>query len=300
VSDIKEALDKLQIERNRVGARAELEPAEATQPLVVFMTPALDHCVTLGYLKSYVETAALLSLHGWATSFQSFGGDPYLAKVRNLLVSTCLKRFPAATDLFFLDADLEWDAPSVLRSVQHPADIVAGVYPKKTDKPDFPCDLMAEKESGKLIEKDGLYRAVMVPTGFLRVRRHVYAAMAAQSLRYQDGTGNNEECWNIFEMGFHAEKQPNGMDGQWWGEDYAWCRKAQEMGYEIYVDPNVVFGHRGAKTWRYEFKHAVESYRDGKAEVKDRRVPEGAAAKAPVGEPGAVSDAYEAAPLAAE
>lgn len=272
--DVKTALDTLQIERNRIHAIADLDPVKSDQKLVVFMTPSIDHAVTLGYLKSYVETTALLSHHGWATAFQSFGGDPYLAKVRNLLVSTCLKRFPSASDLFFLDADLEWDAEAVLRSIEHPAPIMAGIYPKKNDKPDFPCDLMGDKETGKLLEtEDGLVRASMVPTGFLRVKREVYAKMAAQSARYRDGTGGNEECWNIFEMGLFLGKQPDGMDGQWWGEDYAWCQKVQAMGYEILVDPKATFGHRGGKTWRYQFDHAVEKYKTGEVEIIDRTAP---------------------------
>lgn len=261
MNGITEALDKLQEERVRVGAAAPPTPS------VVFMTPSIDHCVTLGFLRSYVETIALLSQNGISTSFQSFGGDPYLSKVRNLLVSVCLKRFPTATDLFFLDADLEWDAAAVLRSVLSPEPIVAGIYCKKTDKPDFPCDLIADKDTGKLLEKDGLLKASMVPTGFLRVKRHVYVKMAEGASRYRDGTGANEECWNIFEMGFSSEKEAETGFGEWWGEDYAWCRKVQAMGYEIWVDPAATFGHRGAKAWRYPFGEAVEAYREGKATV---------------------------------
>ncbi len=276
MDEVKEALDALQIERNRVGAAARSEPPEPVTgepPLVVFMTPSIDHCVTIGYLKSYVETVALLSQNGWTTAFQSFGGDPYLAKVRNLCVSECLRRFPSATHLFFLDADLEWDAASVLRSVQHPADIVAGIYCKKNDVPDFPASLMADKDTGKFLEKDGLIKALMVPTGFLRVRREVYATMASHSKRYKDSMGGGVECWNIYEMGLALEPQPDGMDGQWWGEDCAWSRKALEMGYDLLVDPEVKFGHRGGKTWNFHFGDYVQGYRDGKAKVIDRTPP---------------------------
>jgi hypothetical protein len=105
---------------------------------------------------------------------------------------------------------------------------------------DFPCSLTADKDTGKFFEKDGLLIASMVPTGFLFVKRDVYAAMASQALRYKDSMGEGVECWNIFEMGFAKEPQPDGMDGQWWGEDCAWSRKAIEMGYDILVDPDDV------------------------------------------------------------
>lgn len=269
MSDVKEELDKLQIERNRVASTGSLNPVPG-QKSVVFMTPSIDGNVTLGFLKSYVETLALLTSHGWAVSLQSLSGDPYLSKVRNALVSTCLVNFPSATHLFFVDADVEWDAPSALRAVEHKAPIWAGIYCKKNDLPEFPCELLADKDTGKFIEVDGMFKAVMVPTGFLRVRREVYAAMAAQSLRYKDGMSGGRECWNIFEMGFAKEPQPDGMDGQWWGEDCAWGRRAMEMGYDLLVDPNVTFGHRGWKTWRHQFREFFEAYREGKATVVER------------------------------
>jgi len=271
----KEVLDKLQLERNRVGAAHQLtEPS--TQPLVVFMTPSLDGMLTLGYFKSYMETVILLGQHGWQTSFQAVKGDPYLAKVRNHLVSKCLTGYPNATILAFLDADLEWDAPSVLRAVQacakgHP--VVAGIYCKKNDTPDFPSSLKADKETGKLLETDGLLQAVMVSTGFLFVRREVYAAQAAKSLRYVDPMGHGVISWNIYKMGLNAEPQPDGTDGQYWGEDCAWSRETIEMGYDLLVDPEVIFGHTGQKTWRYKFGDFVQGYKDGKAKVIDRSVP---------------------------
>lgn len=274
MNDVRAALDSLQAERNRVSP-ATLAPAGPVQPLVVIMTPAISHDVTCGYNKSHMETMALLSQHGWASSWQSFGGDPYLAKVRNLHVARCLEMFPTASHYFFIDADLEWEPAAVLRFVQHPADIVAGVYPKKDDTPDFPCSLMADKETGKLIEKDGLLKALMVPTGFLCVRREVYLAQAKASYRYRDSMGGGCLCYNIYEMGFCQEAQPDDpeVDGQWWGEDPAWCRKTIAMGYDILVDPTANFGHRGQKTWRYRFGEFVQGYQSGKAKVVERSAP---------------------------
>ncbi len=277
MGDVREALDQLQVERNRVGATA---PAPDPAPLVVIMTPAIAHDVTCGYNKSHMETMALLSQNGWSSSWQSFGGDPYLSKVRNLHVARCLDMFPTASHFFFIDADLEWDPESVLRFVRHPGDIVAGIYPKKNDVPDFPCSLMADPETGKFLEKDGLIKAAMVPTGFLCVRRHVYEAQAAVSYRYRDSMAQGVICRNIFEMGFCLEPQPHDaeVDGEWWGEDPAWCRKTLAMGYDILVDPTANFGHRGQKTWRYRFGEFVQGYTDGKATLIDR-TPEGSVTK---------------------
>ncbi len=241
------------------------------QPFVMFMTPAFDHKVTLGYMKSLIDTIQLLQVNGIKCGLQSFGGDPYLAKVRNLLVSVCLKRYPDATHLFFLDADLDWDAAAVLRIVNRMSlgkeSVIAGVYPQKKDELNYPASILMDVKTQQPIDNDGLVKAEMVPTGFLCIRREVYEGMCEVSPRYKDSTGQGEECWNLFEMGFdRTNLEKNGL-GDWWGEDFAFCRRLLNAGHEVWVDPDVDFGHHGAKTWRANYRSAVDSVRDGTATI---------------------------------
>ena len=236
---------------------------------VVFATPCFDYNVTMYYHQSAMRTDWLLEQRGIQRSTKMYGGDPYLAKVRNLLVSTTLRQFPQMTDFFFIDADLEWDPEAVIRLLDHPADVVAGVYPKKNDTTEFPCELLCVDD--KLVEKDGWYQARAVPTGFLRIKRHVLDKMAATSNVYIDGTGGGEECHNIFEMGFCGDKVTETGKGEWWGEDYAWCKKYLDMDStnEIWVYPDIDFGHRGGKNWRNNFGNSVKAFESGKLPVKD-------------------------------
>lgn len=236
---------------------------------VVFAIPAFDHNVTLGFLGSMLKTDRILTEKGWGIAYQLVGGDPYLAKVRNALASAALRQYPMMTDFFFLDADLEWDETAVLRLLEHPGDVVAGIYPKKNDIPEFPCEL--EAQDGKLVEKDGWYKARAVPTGFLRIKRHVFEEMVAEVGKYKDGTNGGQESWNFFEMGYCAEGEAeNNGFGDWWGEDYAWARKLHIRGGEIWIWPDINFGHRGGKTWRNNFSASVKAFVEGKAIVEDR------------------------------
>jgi hypothetical protein len=34
-------------------------------------------------------------------------------------------------------------------------------------------------------------------------------------------------------------------DGEFWGEDYVFCRRVREAGFDIYVDPLIEFDHAG-------------------------------------------------------
>ncbi len=271
MENMNEAIAKLNGERQE-AAELIMKNGMQQHQSVIFMTPAFDYNVTLGFLRSFYESAILLARAGINVDFQAIGGDPYLAKVRNLLVSVCLKNFPQATDFFFLDADIEWDPRAVLALVQRPEPIVAGIYPKKNDIWEFPAGVRMLPDGKSFQEKNGLLVADLVPTGFLRVKRHVYEEMAAVSPQYKDGTGGGQICWNLFESGFFKEDQDDGTAGQWWGEDYAWGRRAQAMGYDLFIYPDIEFGHRGGKTWRNNFNHSVQAVRDGNVKMADELV----------------------------
>ncbi len=297
VNDAIKNVYTMEEERKRVQPEP---PEQPRSPLVIFMTPALDHKVSLGFVRSFFETLNLLNQNGIAVGLEMRGGDPYLAKVRNVMVSVALKKYPTATHLFFVDSDEEWNKEAVLRMVTHPADVIAGLYPQKKDELNFPASVrMAEpNEAGelpelpegqnyvdcwhtdpqtgeksmrreKLIEWNGAYLSEMVPTGFLCIRREVYAKMAEQSPRYKDGTSQGEICWNFYEMGFDPTTLEKTGLGEWWGEDFAFCRRLLNSGHSIWVDPNIDFGHMGTKTWTANFGHALQAVIDGTAQFRD-------------------------------
>ncbi len=225
------------------------------QQLVVFCTPAFDYNVTCAYAQSMMETEWLLQKTAIHRAHMFVGGDPYLAKVRNLCVARALKQYPNLTDIFFIDADVTWNAQAVPRFLASDKDVIAGVYPKKSDNIEYPVFLkLKSPDEPEYIIKDGLYLANAVPTGFLRIKRRVIDKMNAQVGTYVDGTGGGEKCHNLFEMGYWPDdpKNPTGT-GEWWGEDFAWSRRWTEMGGELWVDPDINFEHRGSKSWAGNF-----------------------------------------------
>lgn len=234
--------------------------------LVVFATPAFDHNVTVEYAQSMMEADWLLAKHNIPRGYEFIGGDPYLAKVRNLCVARAIRQYPMLTDFFFIDADVSYPADAVLRFLQSDVDVIAGIYPKKNDSLEFPAFLEMTDDK-EFIVKNGLYMATGVPTGFLRIKRHVLDKMAAASGQYTDGTGHGELTANIFEMGYCPDNEKDAGKGEWWGEDFAWSRKWRQMGGELWIDPDIDFGHRGQKTWKANFKtQGIDAaIRDGKA-----------------------------------
>lgn len=210
----------------------------------LFLTPTLTHNVAVEFKNSIIETDRLLARHGIRAGYMDIGGDPYLAKVRNHLATRVLDEFPTVENIFWVDDDVGWPAEAAMRFIHRPEMVVAGVYPKKQATLDFPVTLLQDKDTGKLIESNGLYAASMVPTGFLRWKRPVLELMAQQRPRYIDMIkGEWREFAEVFRTGVLFE------DRKWYGEDPAFCEEWTRLGGEIWVDPNIPFTHRGGNKW---------------------------------------------------
>lgn len=224
-----------------------------TQQVAIFCTPTLTHTVSLDYLRSWTNTIWLLKEAGIAHGRADRGGDCFIAKVRNKLVQEFLDG--PGTDLFFLDDDLGWPAPKVLEFLARPEMIIAGVYPKKMDETDWPVGLEVNADTGELLTDQGLYRASFAPTGFMRIKREVLETMVEGCPRFKDPEMGGKI--GDFPYLFQA-----GLDGDGWfcGEDVAFCRMARAAGFDIWVDPNIDFRHRGGKTWNGNMSSALATF----------------------------------------
>lgn len=221
----------------------------------MFATPTLDHRNCIEYTGSLIETERLLMMAGIAHTIRFRPGDQFIAKARCKLATEFLES--PCTDLFFLDDDIGWPAEAVLRLLGRPEDVVAGIYPKKQEVPDWPVRLAVSEETGGLIERDGLVKALMVPGGFLRIKRSVIEKLAAGARKFKDieADGSTKEFYGIFESGI-------GPDDWWWGEDHTFGQKWLDLGGEVWVDPDIKFTHRGNKRWESSLSYDMPVFRE--------------------------------------
>ena len=236
------------------------------KPVVHFGIPSFAGAPCQEFVPSYVETLVALGAAGIASSMTLAPGDPYLSKVRNRIAYDFLTQWTSATHLFFLDDDIGWAPHKVVEFVERDLDVIAGAYPKKSDKGEYPCQMDTDA-SGMPFEENGLWRAKLAPTGFMCIKRRVLERMAAESGQYRDSTkiGDQAAHWNIFDMGWFlpsGERPTNqgGVMGEFWGEDYYFCRRWRDMGGEIWIDPDILFTHRGSLAWAGNFRQASEEY----------------------------------------
>lgn len=234
-----------------------------TQPLVVFAVATYTGAACHEFQQSFVETLSVLAQRGIPSGTLTVSGDPYLSKARNRLATDFLVNWGSATHIFFLDDDIGWPGAKVADFIERDLDVIGGVYPKKSDNSEWPLQL--DTVDGMPVETGGLYRSLLAPTGFLCVKRRVMEKMAAASEQYLDTTNaaNPDRHFNIFDMGWFQPDgtRPTGRPGamgEFWGEDYYFCRRWRDMGGEVWIDPDIMFSHRGPKAWRGALKPALD------------------------------------------
>jgi hypothetical protein len=229
---------------------------------VAFATPSLNHSVSMEFFCSSMQTDWLLAAHGYKRSYLNHCGDQFIAKARNKLVNDFLLNHPDIDNFFFIDDDLGWPAEKVLEFCERDEDIIVGVYPKKSDEPDWP--VMIAGENGGLVEKDGLVRCLRAPTGFMRIKRRVFEGLLPHAPTFMDTNlkGETETTPAFMAAGV-------APDGWFWTEDYILCQNADASGFEIWCDPDIEFKHRGNKVWTGRLADDLHIFRDRAAQAHD-------------------------------
>lgn len=207
---------------------------------VFFAVPAYRGVRCVPFFESLEKTVYACEAAGWKTALSVLQGSCYIQTARNELIQAF---WESEYDcLFFLDDDLVWDCENALQLLEMDDEIVCGIYPNKTEEEKYPVvvnTLGIENNFVPKVRDDGCISAVLVPTGFMRVKRSVI-----EKLR----TSYPEQMYDNLNKDFTTKKLfdlfPQGVhNGRWWGEDFAFCRLWQNIGGEVWVVPNITFSH---------------------------------------------------------
>lgn len=157
-----------------------------------------------------------------------------LDHARNILVTRFMRS--NATDILFWDDDVDVQGNAIARIAKATRPYIGGVYPKKSDDPEWPIAFDADE---LWADEDGLIDSpTYLPTGFLRLNRAVFEAMPWAP--YRDDIG--QEWMAYFSDGVR--------DGRYGGEDSGFAQEWRRRGGRCYLIPDLTFGHTGTKTWR--------------------------------------------------
>lgn len=207
-------------------------------PHIFVVTPAYSGKVNIQYAISLMETRALLSANNIIMTNRIAASGSLLVAERNRLIQNFWDS--GATHMLCIDSDLGWPAQAVLAMLQADKDFIAGLYPARGGDKQF-IFRPVENADGSLVNEKHLFKMLYIPAGFMLIKREVIAKMREKfpELYYEpkDPRNKAEKAYCFFDTEVY--------EGEFWGEDYTFCRRAREAGFDIWIDPLIQFDHDG-------------------------------------------------------
>jgi hypothetical protein len=215
---------------------------------VMISAPSYDGTITVWHASSLSETCKL----GLTKDINVFciymSYDALVQRARNDIVQLALDS--NVDDLVFIDTDVDWSPEDFFKLLDHDADIVGGVYPKKGDEEQYPVKIDSTNfsmDDKGLIEVDGL------PTGFMRITKKALQQIWDASPEYTEKHKAKpiRMCFNV------TINNRNELVS----EDISFCEKWKELGGKLYLDPSINLSHVGTKRWNGNFLEWVKRVR---------------------------------------
>lgn len=209
--------------------------------IVHFAIPAYRGIQCHAMLDSLEATLKACEARGHTAHMAMATGNCYIQTARNNLVKQFMDS--EADTLFFLDDDVSWTPEDALRMIEMPDEIVAGVYPYKTEKEDYPVVIDTDSNYFPITRKDGCIKGSLVATGFLRIKRSAIEQLISKypQSKYSNYKDNQwaEDVYDLFPQGV--------KNGRWVGEDFAFCQLWNAIGGEIWIVPDMTITHHNGK-----------------------------------------------------
>jgi len=218
---------------------------------IFFATPCYGGMITDQYFLSMFKASQVLSQHNVSFRLTTLRNESLVTRARNILTAMFLAT--DATHLFFIDADIEFDAESVLRAIAMDKDIIAAAYPKKALPIQYALNFKYVDPVKRQVRiENGAVEVWDASTGFFCIKRNVFERMMVEypDLHYKNDSNIDPSlqkyCYAFFDT--LIDRDENG-DNRYLSEDYAFCRLWQKLGGEIWIDPNTKLNHVGSYTF---------------------------------------------------
>ena len=220
------------------------------------------------YISSLVSTIQLLVRCGIEHEFWEVSGDSYIDRAKNTLANKFLED-PSATDLFMIDADMQWEPAKFVNILMLPQEIVMGSYPQKNGWDRWTAIPVQKQEDGKhyavgieLGDGNALVEAAYLAGGFIRIKRD---AMQKYKDHYTDRMYHDSGADPSYPERKYTEfftcEIRNNQDNVplRWGEDRIFGSRMEALGIRGWIYPNVTIGHYGIKGWTGNFDAHLRS-----------------------------------------
>ncbi len=165
-----------------------------------------------------------------------------VARARNNLTAMFLET--DCTHICFLDNDIIAEAYHLDRLLSHKLRIVGALYPKKQAILDWVINMLPGEER----DANGLLKVKHIGTGgLLLIEREMIEETIRKrpEIEYRHDPSPDAVRWDLFPM--HAE------NGLYKSEDWFFCERARQDGFEIFVDTTIQLRHIGKIVYPLQF-----------------------------------------------
>ena len=177
-------------------------------------------------------------------------GDALVSRARSIVASTFLRS--DCDVLLTIDSDI-WFRPQDAISIAEKAlayDIIGGLY--MTRSLQTQPAMMLPDEPVVMAEGQEPVESKYLSTGFMAVHRSVFERLASTLPLCHQGwndRGQDTSFWPFY-MPFTIPWEGDGH--MYLSEDWAFCQRAKELGYRVWLDPSIRLGHYGSVMYTLE------------------------------------------------
>lgn len=252
--------------------KVELRVEDVRKSKFFIATPCYGGQLNEPYFRSVIKLMTFFNGHQIPLAFGTIANESLVTRARNVLLAYFLNS--DYTHLLFIDADIEFQVEDILKLYAHDKDVVVGAYPKKgvawnrirenlaspdlANKPLSDKEIAAlgsdyainfkfvDREKGTIAVEKGLIKLHDAGTGFMMIKREAILKMikAYPELKYNNDVNiSNADLKDHFYALFDTMIDP--VDKRYLSEDYTFCRRWQEIGGDIWLDPTISLNHYG-------------------------------------------------------
>lgn len=198
---------------------------------VMLATTAYDS-PDASYTFSIARSREALSAAGIQSAYYLLQGNCHVDDARNAVVRDFLDS--DCTELVFIDADVSWEPDTLVQLCRIERDLVGGIYPyrRESDEETMPVRHLPTIT----VDEDGLIEVEGLPTGFMKIKRHLIERMAETAKHYLKDDGNPHPV--LFERDYFGGGRRGG--------DIRFCMNWREMGGKVFAAPELRLGHAGS------------------------------------------------------
>ena len=269
---------------NLLDAKIEIPIQVLRNKHIFIATPCYGGQIGEPYFRSMMRLAILCNKYDIQFTVSTLANESLITRGRNTLTSFFMEH-PQATHLFFIDADIEFDPNDLLRMVAYDKPIVVGAYPKKAINWQSIVDAARrnDEETAQTIEghssnyvvnfdflkdddgkplpqiqiRDNLIKLKDGGTGFMCIRKDVIQQMFDKhpELKYANDINVDKKFEKHMYALFDCIIDPESR--RYLSEDYTFCRRWQNMGGDVFLDPRTALNHVGHYTFRGNIRKLI-------------------------------------------